>query len=459
MNRTLQLITLALAVTLLLLFSSCAGLSFSHQDKKERLELEQIKPPDYPETAFIVFSDPHFYDTVLGTGGPDFEKYLAQDRKMLIESREILQQAMRMMQDRDADFVLVAGDLTKDGEELCHTGLAEQLKVIEEAGYPVFVVPGNHDILNPHAVAFTPEGHEKVNTVNPEDFSTIYAEHGYNEALYRDSASLSYVAEPVDGLWLLALDSCDYWDNFKDDYPQTDGRFSQETVGWLEMVLQQSIKQRKSVIALMHHGVVEHFSSQEKHYGEYIIDDYENVSEMLALYNVRLVFTGHFHAQDIARFSTGEDKFLFDIETGSLVTYPSPVRYVQIGKDQRMVVRSHFIQSLPSLEREGIDFPSYSEEFVREGIISIAVGIMKDLGVRPEEAERISPRVADAVVAHYLGDETFPGGEMLPKKNIGLVGRMVISNRRDLVEGLWNDPPPADNNIAIDLTTGEWEEN
>jgi hypothetical protein len=218
------------------------------------------------------------------------------------------------------------------------------------------------------------------------------------------------------------------------------------------------VKQQKSVIALMHHGVVEHFSSQEKHYGEYIIDDYEHISEMLALYNVRLVFTGHYHAQDITRFSTGENKFLFDIQTGSLVTYPSPVRYVRIGKDQRMDIQSHYIQSLPSLEKQGVDFLSYSEEFVRDGIISIAVEIMRDLGVNQEAAQRISPRVADAVIAHYQGDEEFPGGEMLPKENIGLMGRLVVSNRKDLVEGLWNDLPPVDNDITIDLATGEWKE-
>ena len=449
--------TAAGAAFLTLLFTSCAGLTFTHEDAAEKSALQQTAAAAYPETSFIVISDPHYFDISLGTEGPDFEAYMNEDRKMLVESREILLQAMSMMKGSPADFVIIPGDLTKDGELVCHKGFASHLKIIEEAGYPVYVVPGNHDIHNPHAVAFTQTGHEMVDTVTPEIFAALYNDYGYAEALARDPDSLSYVAEPVEGLWLLALDSCDYRNNFKDNYPQTNGRFTQETIQWIESILLQALEEEKSVIAMMHHGAVEHYSSQEKHYGDYIVDDFQRFSEMLALYNVRVVFTGHYHAQDITGISAGNNKFLFDIETGSLVTYPSPVRSIHIGENQVMEVSSHFVQILPSLETAGIDFPAYSREFVHNGIISIARGIMKDLLVKQDAADRIAPMVADAVVAHYRGDEVFPGGDMLPEKKLGLMGKVVIANRRSLAVGLWNDLPPADNDVIIDLQNGEWK--
>lgn len=40
---------------------------------------------------FAVFSDPHLHDAAaLGASGADFEAYLAQDRKMIAGSQEIL---------------------------------------------------------------------------------------------------------------------------------------------------------------------------------------------------------------------------------------------------------------------------------------------------------------------------------------------------------------------------------
>ena len=65
---------------------------------------------------FAVFSDPHLYDaTNLGSSGTALEAYLASDRKMLVQSEEILDAALADLKGEGLDFVLVSGDLTKDG--------------------------------------------------------------------------------------------------------------------------------------------------------------------------------------------------------------------------------------------------------------------------------------------------------------------------------------------------------
>jgi len=33
----------------------------------------------------------------------------------------------------------------------------------------------------------------------------------------------------------------------------------------------------------------------------------------------------------------------------------------------------------------------------------------------------------------------------------------VVNNRKDLVEGLWADLEPQDNNVTLDLKTGQWQ--
>ncbi|HEO71358.1 MAG TPA: metallophosphoesterase, partial [Candidatus Hydrogenedentes bacterium] len=111
-------------------------------------------PPVYPPTRFAVASDIHLYDADLGIEGAAFEDYLAHDRKMLAESEEIL---AAMLEDIVADapeFLVVCGDLTKDGEAVNHALAAQYLAGVEAEGIPVFVVPGNHDLNNPHAMSF-----------------------------------------------------------------------------------------------------------------------------------------------------------------------------------------------------------------------------------------------------------------------------------------------------------------
>jgi hypothetical protein len=36
------------------------------------------------------------------------------------------------------------------------------------------------------------------------------------------------------------------------------------------------------------------------------------------------------------------------------------------------------------------------------------------------------------------------------------MGRIVVANQKNKVEPLWDDLEPADNDLVIDLATGEW---
>mgnify|MGYP006280850517 CR=1 FL=1 len=440
------------------LLAGCAGVKFDYSySSGEVRKILDAYVPEYPKTNFAVFSDPHLYDTSLGTSGKDFERYLNEDRKMLIESEEILLQAVKKIIAKEPQFAVVPGDLTKDGALVCHKLVAGHLTALEAKNIPVYVVPGNHDILNPHAYRFTEDGHEKVAYVTPEEFAEIYSDFGYGEAISRDPSSLSYVAEPVDGLWLLALDSAVYENNLETDKPETDGTFTQEQINWIEQVLLDAARKGKAVIAMLHHGVLEHYDTQEKYFGVYIIDGYKHVSRMLAEYKVRMVFTGHYHAQDITMEKWDDDTFIYDIETGSLVTYPCPVRFVSIDDSQRADIDSEYITSLPSYEKRGKDFAAYAAEYVHEGIQKIAVQTMVDYNMKEEEARQLSGQIADAFVAHYRGDEQFTGDEMITTDGLSFMGKLVVGNRKPLVYGLWEDKPPEDNDIVIDLEDGSWK--
>jgi len=344
----------------------------------------------YPQASFIVLSDLHFYDSSLGISGSAFQDYLDHDRKLLKESEELIDTAISEIKPLSADFVIISGDLTKDGEKLNHQILARKLQLLKQSGKKVFVIPGNHDIANGDAVRFVGDHKESVETVTGEEFADIYREFGYEEAIERDSHSLSYVAEPVSGLWLLGIDSNKWKENKPDEEPHVDGAITDETLSWIDSILIKAREGNKAVVVFMHHGIMEHYPNNLDFYSDYIVDNHEIVAAKLANSGVKLVFTGHFHAQDITQKTietTGNT--IFDIETGSLVTAPCPYRIVEITSGQEAVIQSRFITSIPS---HPADFKSYSETYVFEGTKKLADDKLKGYWVSESDRELINPQ-------------------------------------------------------------------
>jgi UDP-2,3-diacylglucosamine pyrophosphatase LpxH len=436
------------------LIACSKGLEFRYQSDEFVASLIAEESPTYPATDFIVFSDPHIFSSVLGTESAALDQYLSEDRKLLRESERILKSLVETIKQEKADFVIIPGDLTKDGEKVCHELAASYLKQIEASGKQVYVVPGNHDILNPHAFSYEGDTETPVPSVTPEEFSQIYQAFGFGEALYGDADSLSYVVEPQAGLWLLALDSCRYKENTGKEDPITDGAFSAETLVWVEQMLIKSKQLQKAVIITMHHNVMEHYKGQEKYFGEYIVDDYLQISRLFAEYHARLVFTGHYHAQDItAAHFPGENNYLLDIETGSLVTYPSPYRVIEITQTQQLTIRSGHVTAIDGYPT---GFQDYARNYVEGGLVSIAANTIEEYGVKAEAAEKLAKQVSLAFLAHYEGDEELPAGQAaISSKGTGFMGWVVVFVRKGMVKSLWHDLSPADNNVDIDLKTGE----
>jgi len=278
---------------------------------------------------------------------------------------------------------------------------------------------------------------------------------GYGAAIAQDPDSLSYVAEPMEGLWILALDSNRYKENRPDHHPIVGGAFSDQTLAWIEAQLIFAQPENKAVIVFQHHGIMEHYPANEKFYGEYLVADRENVAALFSRYNVRLVFTGHFHAQDVTRKKIEDtDQVIFDIETGSMVTAPCPYRIIELDKNKdggsNAVIESRFITRIPSLE-EG--FSDYAANYVFEGTKKLVNTALTKYKVSGEQQLLINGQVAAAYSAHLKGDEKKPG-IVLDTDNFGYWLKFVAWLQEDLVDGWWTDLEPPDNDLVIDLATG-----
>lgn len=389
----------------------------------------------HPVARFAVLADPHFYDPDLGMEGEAFEQAMAQEVKLFRQSSELLETALLEIEQTGVDFLILPGDLTKDGERYSHLKLASYLKELKDRGIPSFVVPGNHDILNPLAFSYSEAGPAATPTIQPEEFEIVYEEFGYSDALYRDPTSLSYVVEPVPGLWLLAMDSCRYRENT--DESMISGALKAETMEWIEQVLHEARARNKMTVGFLHHAVLENFVGHADLVPEFIVEDHEQVSRKLAEWGLELVFTGHTHVQDATARCWENGRCLLDIQTGSILTYPNPYRIVTL-RQGFLNVRSYPIVMIPG-DFGDDGFSAFSRAFTESG--------MRKLAARYLFFGALADFFVATYLAHAMGDEQPGEDTLLTIQRLKASPVPFYKTAGYYAESIWTDLPPADNDF------------
>ena len=117
--------------------------------------------------------------------------------------------------------------------------------------------------------------------------------------------------------------------------------------------------------------------------GDYIVADWEKHAASMAKVGIRMVFTGHFHANDISEYVSWTDK-IYDIETGSTVSYPMPYRMVSL-RDGEASVDTRYVKHLPEdypaeLKRACKSLRHYSWKYAY-ALDKLGHYLYKDLGV------------------------------------------------------------------------------
>lgn len=332
MHNGSRLLSLLLAVVLVFTLTVPALAAEKAQDMNLRI---------------AVMSDLHYLSPDMIADTEDFEHAFNSDRKLLKESSSVLREMLERVRADKPDILLVSGDLTKDGEQECHAALAKQLQQLQQdvPGLKIYVINGNHDIRNYNAKNFnTADGKAVPATrTEPEDFKRIY-DFVYSDptviatftpAEGNKAGGLSYVARPVEGLTVIAMDTCRYSsDNTSigDDEHETSGAISADLEKWVIEQTAAAKARGDLVIGLEHHGLVPHFDVQPTILPMYLVNGYERIAQEYADAGMSVVFTGHMHAVDIAAMTTAAGNTFYDIETGSALTYPCPVRFVDLRR-------------------------------------------------------------------------------------------------------------------------------
>lgn len=401
----------------------------------------------------VILSDTHLMaPELLVEDGEAMERYIAYDRKMLRESPQLMEEAVEAVLAERPHYVLVVGDLTKDGETRSHLMLRDRyLSRLRAAGIGVLVVPGNHDVDNPHAVEFRGSETQRVSTPGAGEFAAIYEDYGYGQAIARDTASLSYVVELTDDVRLLCLDACRYEENsYEENTCVTGGRLKDATLDFIREQARAAKSSGCRLLAMMHHGIVEHWTWQSRAMSDYLVAKWKKRVKLLRKLGVEVVFTGHFHANDIS-----ERGGLYDIETGSLVSYPSPYRLAELRGDT-LRVETRYLQGtgLDMQLPEGMTLRDYSLGYAKEGICSIVSSMFPESCPQSVRLEACS-LLGEAYAAHLAGDEQMPAGA---EEEIDAVAKQLRPYSwklayifKHITRYLWTDLEPADEEIEIVL--------
>jgi hypothetical protein len=183
-------------------------------------------------------------------------------------------------------------------------------------------------------------------------------------------------------------------------------------------------------LVMVHHNLIEHLPGQRTHplLSGYILQS-DSLARTLAAHGVQLVLTGHLHVQDIAL-----EQGIYEITTGSLVSYPHPYRLVEY-RHGHLQVQTRRIEHLPGWA----DLPGASREHMARGSERYLVRLLSapPLAMSQEEAVGIAAQLRYFWATIAAGDAHFEF-EALPAPVRDYFAR-------------FNDRPPADNDVVLPL--------
>ena len=300
------------------------------------------------DIKLMVMSDPHLLATSLIGDTADFRNVCSQNRKLFQENSAIIDTQLAQVRANKPDVLLISGDMTKDGELESHKAFEKKLERLKEEvpGLRIYVTNGNHDINNKSAKNYNTGGRAVDATrTSPGAFRSNYKVTWndpsviatYCPASGKAAGQLSYVARPKTGYTFIVIDSGRYSaDNTRSgkNEHETSGQVPKDVENWALKQIEAAKKRGDTVIGMMHHNIVPHFSMEPLIRPEFVVNDYKRLSESLADAGMHFIFTGHMHSQDVAMRTTARGNRFYDFETGAGINYASPMRYVKFSRSK-----------------------------------------------------------------------------------------------------------------------------
>lgn len=403
--------------------------------------------------SFFIVSDPHHISKKAYDNGKAFQEFLSSgDGKILQYTDELIDALIRDIETEHPNFLIITGDLTCNGERESHLELINKLEIIESMGTCVFVVPGNHDVQNPLAKRYIGDEALIGDMITGEEYTNLYDSFGYSEAISIDPDSLSYLAMPTEGTWLLMLDSTDSNQNTEKQRPEQGGKLTAQTLNWVEECSALAKENNTRLIAVMHHSILNHSEILNKNY------TVENNEEVLKVFNkcgIDIVLTGHVHLQDIKTHQY-DGKTLYDIATSSLSVYPHQYGRMEFipdhGFDYRtvMVDIGKWSRQANLIDESLLNFETYSIDFFKEQCGRMHKNCLSRLNGLPEkDRDIVLETVSNMNMMYFAGyrNEALKG--IIDTEGFKLLENIAPCFTKEYAMSILNDERTDNNKLFI----------
>jgi len=279
--------------------------------------------------AFTLITDLHYFENSLGAEGEAYEARSLTDQKCIAETGAIIDSAFALIAaDTEPDIILIAGDMTFNGEAESHKAMKQKLDALREAGKTIYMITGNHD-GNHEAYAFSGAERIPVEETRREDLQTIYHEYMTKHAIAVYGDGICYVARLGPGVRLLGI-------NY-DLGPKNSG--VETYMDWIIGQIEEAKASGDLIFGMMHVPLLPG-SPMLSLVGDAKIAGWEDIAARLAGAGLPLIFTGHMHMQSVNKLTTPGGNFIYDICTGSLVGGPCAIRKISIDENWRMTIKT-----------------------------------------------------------------------------------------------------------------------
>lgn len=279
-------------------------------------------------TKLTFIADTHHYSKTLGTKGRQYEMRSGSDQKCLAETGEIIDSAFDYISKSDTDAVLIAGDVTNDGEKASHLEFREKLKALAKSK-KVYVITATHDWCcdeNPRRYDGDKVFHD-VEVMKSSELRDFYFDFGPKDALSEyitHIGTCSYVVQISENVRILALN---------DDKNQNGhAGFTEEHFCWIEEQIKKAQQDGCLIIGMEHHLLMPHVTPLITG-GSTCVENREYVASRLADAGLKYMFVGHSHIQSTSSFKTRKGNVITEVNVGSLVGYPAPIVEVTVNDD------------------------------------------------------------------------------------------------------------------------------
>ncbi len=198
---------------------------------------------------FYLITDTHYFAPDLDAFGDAYEDFMDGEQKCFAETAAIAEAALAWLAKADdADVVLIAGDLSFNGEKKSNEAFPELLHAFKEkSSKRIFVVTAGHD-FNDHPFAFNESGRFETEGTGFSELLSYYGDFGYNDAVAFNEKHFSYVAALSEDVRLLVI--CNDIEGKKHI------TYDDEFLGWIEEQAKKAQADGKMMIAMEHYPVL-----------------------------------------------------------------------------------------------------------------------------------------------------------------------------------------------------------